>query len=136
MGIGVQIHGEAKFYPIAAIEKEGAIVDNVGGWDITVMYDRLWETHRIYRGSPLPAHIDPLGENARKSTEVSGEQPVFTTVYWFSCRVISIRASTVWMKTSYVLAGCVGSARFVLTLNSIPFTFPCWFKALLGGLRV
>ena len=36
-GLGVVIHGEARFFPLAAIEKHGILEDSVGGWSVLLV---------------------------------------------------------------------------------------------------
>jgi hypothetical protein len=104
MGLGVRIHGEAKFYPLSSIEEKGIIFDEVGGWSIIVVHDKERNTHRIFR---INGHFRrdnvTLQDDGnmrewvsksvwnRSGVAVSGrkagdrlEEPAFTTVYWFS----------------------------------------------------
>jgi len=49
LGFGISIHDAARFYPFAALSKDRATNDVLGGWALVILYDEKYELFRIFR---------------------------------------------------------------------------------------
>lgn len=102
-GLGVEVHGEACFFPVTAIEERGLLQVAVGGWSLLLVFDDRTQTSRMFRrrldGRVLSFRRSSDGlmdtttgsrwtlEGECVDGELAGtalERPVYTRAYWYA----------------------------------------------------